>query len=669
MKFTPNIDKFKQQHSTENKVHVTFDDPDSPSEKKRSHPAHQDKTPQKKRKINEKQNPQTNQKKPQTNQKKPQNGKPQGIAITTPKATQKKKPVEKTPKKKLTQEEVLARVAAIRQKKKLKRKNRTETEDGKMVAHAAFELHPEKLTKILSTTDLREFVLCALSETTNLPWLTMINKAQIERLVLVYAPGLNCDYFGAQNTPCVDLESMDKSLIGKASMPFLTRQSRYMLLHRVSGEKAQMNSIVADMLQCKMSITKKEKVVDENQKKIQSFKDNMKGYYVLTLEEMKSAGYPIPTCLDSTVVLPNGWKETRLPVDEELKEHKRIVAVDCEMVLTEKGSALARVTLISEDGNILLDELVKPDEPVTDYLTQYSGITPEALGAATCSLRRAQKHIRKIVNHNVILVGHGLENDLNAIQITHPYCADTSRLYDHLRGPPYKPSLKHLARTYLRRNIQSHNEAREGHDSAEDARATLDLFKLKLDNKPRFGKFKKAELVFDRLNANRPSRSSAIIESSRPATRLFGSTLSGDYYRTDTDEELLDLTLEKIKEKNFLFTRYVTADDTATQQEELVPTVLPSAANDDVRAQQLQTLDSYIRRLYNGLPKNSFLVVVGGTRNIPEYKTMYSEYAAYRKNKNKKNIPKEQRWTYEKQKELYELAKAARTSSSFFMFK
>ncbi|EIE80172.1 hypothetical protein G6F46_000899 [Rhizopus delemar] len=615
MKFTPNIDKHEKRHDAATKIHVTFDDPeDDVRENKRSHPAHNHKTPQKKRKLDSSNPPQKKSASPiksETNNKK------------TP---QKK---YDTKKKKLTQEEILAKVAAIRQKKKLKRKNRT-TIDGQTVARAAFQLNTESLTEMIPTTQLREFILYALSETCNLPWFTLVNKAQVERLVLVYAPGLNYSYFGVPHDtpnppPFVDLESLKKEeWIGKASMPFLAKQSRYMLLHMISGEKGQINSPVADLLQCKMSISKKEKVSDENQKKIQAFKDNMREFYVLTLKEMKDGGYPIPPSLDPTSVLPDGWKETRPPADGVLKNPKRIVAMDCEMVMTEKGSALARITLIDEDGSVLLDELVKPDDPITDYLTQYSGITPEALGSTTCSLRRAQKHVRKIVDHNVILVGHSLENDLKAIQLAHPYCVDTSSLYDHLRGPPYKPSLKHLARTYLHRQIQGHHASREGHDSAEDARATLDLFKLKLANKPRFGKFKKAELVFDRLSAHRPARSSAILESSRSATRLFGATLSGDYHRTETDEALVELTLEKIKEKNFLFTRYITADEASARREQedgAAPTVLPSAADDTGRATRLQTLDSYIRRLYRDLPENSFLMVVGGTCDIPQYKT------------------------------------------------
>jgi RNA exonuclease 1 len=279
------------------------------------------------------------------------------------------------------------------------------------------------------------------------------------------------------------------------------------------------------------------------------------------------------------------------------------------------------------DGSKLLDELVKPDQSIIDYLTKYSGITPAAMSTATCSLRRAQKHVRKLVDHDTILVGHGLENDLKAMQLAHPYCVDTSLLYDHHRGPPYKPSLRFLARNYLKRHIQDRNEAYIGHDSAEDARATLDLFKLKLANKPSFGRFKQTELIMDRLLANRPSRSSAILESSKQDYRSFGSTQGGDYFRVDTDEELVEMTLEKIKDTNFLFTRYQTAAGNGhvtkphDHEDGAVPDIVPSAGQQNTeRATRLQKLDSYIRNVYNGLPENTFLVVSGGVNDVPAYK-------------------------------------------------
>ncbi|CAO3656556.1 unnamed protein product [Mucor fragilis] len=532
----------------------------------------------------------------------------------------------------------------------------------------------------MPTKQLGEFVLYALSETSNLPWCNIIHKAKVEHVVMMYAQGLNCNYFGVDDTttPYVDLEQLKES-VGKAAMPFLTKQARYMITNQISGKNGRFNSPVADILQCNMSNSKKERLAKEKQIKMQQYKDNMREFYMVTLEEMKKIDYPIPTFLDPSASLPEGWKETH-PALEPLKEgeQKRLIAVDCEMVLTVKGSSLARITLIDEDGSVLLDELVKPDEPIVDYLTRYSGITPARMKTATCSLRRAQKHVRKLVNHNVILVGHGLENDLKALQLAHPYCVDTSLLYDHHRGPPYKPSLRFLARTYLKRHIQERNQERIGHDSNEDARATLDLFKLKLANKPSFGKFKHTELIMDRLLANRPSRTSAILESSKSDYRSFGSTESGEYRRVDTDEELVDLTLEKLPTTNFLFTRYQAADENLVRRElegGEAPDILPTAAKTTSDcAIRLQSMDTYIRRIYQGLPPNSFLIVSGGVCNVPEYKALYDKHRVYQEMYGSKKlgaaeIPKEKQWTEADQEALCKYAAKARTSTSFFLFK
>jgi hypothetical protein len=41
------------------------------------------------------------------------------------------------------------------------------------------------------------------------------------------------------------------------------------------------------------------------------------------------------------------------------------------MCLTEQGSEITRVTLVDFQGNTLYDELVKPENPIIDYLTTY----------------------------------------------------------------------------------------------------------------------------------------------------------------------------------------------------------------------------------------------------------------------------------------------------------
>lgn len=68
--------------------------------------------------------------------------------------------------------------------------------------------------------------------------------------------------------------------------------------------------------------------------------------FTLDLEDLRGYGYPIPPFLDESVTLPEGWKETR-PAFEPT-DKKKLIAIDCEMVLTEKGRALARVSLVDE---------------------------------------------------------------------------------------------------------------------------------------------------------------------------------------------------------------------------------------------------------------------------------------------------------------------------------
>lgn len=43
----------------------------------------------------------------------------------------------------------------------------------------------------------------------------------------------------------------------------------------------------------------------------------------------------------------------------------------CSQCLTEKGNELTRVSLVDPDGNCVLDDLVKPENRILNYLTRY----------------------------------------------------------------------------------------------------------------------------------------------------------------------------------------------------------------------------------------------------------------------------------------------------------
>jgi DNA polymerase III epsilon subunit-like protein len=156
-----------------------------------------------------------------------------------------------------------------------------------------------------------------------------------------------------------------------------------------------------------------------------------------------------------------------------------VLAIDCEMVMTARGLELARVSALAWNGDpssaetLVLDELVRPAAPVTDYLTQWSGITAEKLSDVSTTLGDVQQRLLDLIGESTILVGHSLENDLFALRLFHRRCIDTAVLFRNGRG--FKCSLRSLAEKYLGESIQ---QSSGGHDSIQDARAALRLVRF-----------------------------------------------------------------------------------------------------------------------------------------------------------------------------------------------
>ncbi|KOC66103.1 Exonuclease GOR [Habropoda laboriosa] len=154
-----------------------------------------------------------------------------------------------------------------------------------------------------------------------------------------------------------------------------------------------------------------------------------------------------------------------------------VYALDCEMCFTRRGLELAKVTVVGMDGKVVYDTLVKPDAEVIDYNTRFSGINAKDLSRASKTLRDVQKDLTSFVHAETILIGHGLENDLRALRILHTTVIDTCVAFPHFLGYPFRSSLKTLARTVLRREIQVTE-----HDSVEDARIAVDLMLRRLQH-------------------------------------------------------------------------------------------------------------------------------------------------------------------------------------------
>ncbi|KAM9309099.1 interferon-stimulated 20 kDa exonuclease-like 2 [Pholidichthys leucotaenia] len=169
------------------------------------------------------------------------------------------------------------------------------------------------------------------------------------------------------------------------------------------------------------------------------------------------------------------------PIPVELRNPSKYVAIDCEMVGTGPRllSALARCSIVSYDGDVIYDKFIKPRAFITDYRTRWSGIRPRDLVNAT-PFAQAKLEILKLIKGKVV-IGHAVHNDFKAIGYSHPaeLTRDTSRISLLNRKAGFEDqrcaSLKNLTKAIFGRDIQT---GRKGHSSVEDAKATMELYKV-----------------------------------------------------------------------------------------------------------------------------------------------------------------------------------------------
>ncbi|ESO87197.1 hypothetical protein LOTGIDRAFT_229335 [Lottia gigantea] len=177
---------------------------------------------------------------------------------------------------------------------------------------------------------------------------------------------------------------------------------------------------------------------------------------LLNLKDMLHDGFPLPIVKNGQCVYPNFkfTKERYTPVTA----NSPIFSVDCEMTILQ--------------GNAIID-----------YATRFSGITEEMLRNVKTRLVDVQREFSNLLPPDAILVGHSLDNDLIVLKMFHPYCIDTSVIYN-LGKKDYKSGLSTLTRCFLKKNIQLDVS---GHSPIEDSIATMELTLLKLRTGVEFG--------------------------------------------------------------------------------------------------------------------------------------------------------------------------------------
>ncbi|EGU78472.1 hypothetical protein FOXB_10993 [Fusarium oxysporum f. sp. conglutinans Fo5176] len=148
--------------------------------------------------------------------------------------------------------------------------------------------------------------------------------------------------------------------------------------------------------------------------------------------------------------------------------------------------ALARASVVrgqgENEGTPFIDDYIDIKEPIVDYLTSYSGITEQDLDPrvskhSLLSLKMAYKKMWILLNLGCKFLGHGLKQDFRVINIHIPksQVIDTIDLF-FLQTRLRRLSLAFLAWYLLKEDIQM-----ETHDSIEDSRTALKLYKKYLE--------------------------------------------------------------------------------------------------------------------------------------------------------------------------------------------
>ena len=111
--------------------------------------------------------------------------------------------------------------------------------------------------------------------------------------------------------------------------------------------------------------------------------------------------------------------------------------------------------MINSKDQIIYETLVKPSNPILDYNSRFSGIKKGDLDNVKTTLADVQSRLLTFFNDQTILIGHSLDSDLKALKIIHETVIDTSQVFPHKKGLPYKRALRNLTSEYLKTIIQA----------------------------------------------------------------------------------------------------------------------------------------------------------------------------------------------------------------------
>ncbi len=280
-----------------------------------------------------------------------------------------------------------------------------------------------RLQSYVKLSDLQSLALYILADGTSPQFVSVRHRNEIRKVVLLMVPGLEMGMFRAENTNSPrehDHRNHNSSSPDDfypiqlhqdklpASLQKFANMFQYIWPVKTPGDDkySKMHSPIHAMLTAPTPKSKEEKKASKSRKGAKPIEEPV-GWknnrvpitsFLLSLEELQENDYtPHPALFEdviekashaehrktSGVSEEHGWVDTLVkdlsegtPPDNEIEAGsitagREALAMDCEMCMTGEGEfSLTRVSVLRWDGEQVMDELVKPAKPITNYLTQ-----------------------------------------------------------------------------------------------------------------------------------------------------------------------------------------------------------------------------------------------------------------------------------------------------------
>ncbi|KAK6200096.1 uncharacterized protein RJT21DRAFT_40255 [Scheffersomyces amazonensis] len=502
-------------------------------------------------------------------------------------------------------------------------------------------------------------------------WLRLENEAHIPNVVFCMTPGLPYDIFTnfKENDQLIPMESIEIP----QSLEFFNKQFSHFINTSCPGGKDSIFPPLQAISNAPLTKREKQELLDKSKANSITIHD-----LLLTAEQLIQHNYPVIRKPEEVDLITEDEAEGWVVTKSFEHEGSHIFALDCEFCDANGVKVLTRISLINFQGEVVHDSYVKPELEITDYLTKYSGITEELLKDVTTTLKDIQEKILTLVSKDDILVGHSLESDLNVMKIKHDKIVDTSVIYEHVRGPPSKPSLRWLSSKFLNRSIQDGEENGEGHSSVEDAQACLDLVKLKIAEGKCFGVNIGEISLFKKISNDISSegfKSLWINYSDHKYQESYHEPSENmvDVEYVNNDDEVVEKFLTHFNDSR-RFTLLSLRELEFNVLNPNIPEHYNGVRDDKENLVQLhEKLNRRLETIYERLPANSLMIVysiIGNPKEMFRLQGIRKQFQKLeREGRDITKLPSEESWDFDKLQELYEATNNAKKSVTFIKLK